>query len=523
MSASPDQFFQKQGMSVFPKTDIRPVNEAGVEGPQPLVREIPPGAAYPVESLGPLRDAVEAVQDMTQAPVAIAAQSALAVASLAVQAFANVETLGDDAPASLFCLTIAQSGERKSACDRKLMAGFRKYERERAEEYREVYAEWKTRHKLWTAKSDRLTREAASGNPDKVGAAEADLEALGAEPQAPLSPNLTATEPTLEGLVKLYIVGQPSLGLFTDEAGGFLGGHAMNSDNRLKTLSGLSNLWDGEPLNRTRAGDGAKTLYGRRLAVHLMVQPIAARPLMADPVAIGQGFLARFLITEPQSAIGKRLRRGYSPSSKVAEVAMAKRVEAILSHPKPTAENTPQELEPRRLPLSDDARELLWQYYKTVELGQTAGGDLEHVRPFASKAPEQAARIAAVLTLWADLQAPEVTAATMADAVELSQFYLGEVKRLTDAAVVSEDIRKADGLRLWLLNSWPERARLLDRDPATILPRDVVQFGPGALRETKTAKQFMALLAEHGWLVGLPEGAEVDGAPRQLAYRIRRI
>ena len=41
------------------------------EGPQPLVREIPAGEIYPVEALGPLRGAVEAVQGMTQAPMAI--------------------------------------------------------------------------------------------------------------------------------------------------------------------------------------------------------------------------------------------------------------------------------------------------------------------------------------------------------------------------------------------------------------------------------------------------------------------
>ena len=35
------------------------------EGPQPLLREIAPGAPYPVAALGPLRDAVEAVQLMT--------------------------------------------------------------------------------------------------------------------------------------------------------------------------------------------------------------------------------------------------------------------------------------------------------------------------------------------------------------------------------------------------------------------------------------------------------------------------
>ena len=80
------------------------------EGPQPLVREIPAGEAYPVEALGPLQDAVDAVQGMTQAPVAIPAQSALAVASLAVQGFANVQTLGGERPLSLYALTIAQSG-----------------------------------------------------------------------------------------------------------------------------------------------------------------------------------------------------------------------------------------------------------------------------------------------------------------------------------------------------------------------------------------------------------------------------
>ena len=37
------------------------------EGPQPLMREIPPGDPFPVHALGPLRAAVEAVQDVTQA------------------------------------------------------------------------------------------------------------------------------------------------------------------------------------------------------------------------------------------------------------------------------------------------------------------------------------------------------------------------------------------------------------------------------------------------------------------------
>jgi hypothetical protein len=112
------------------------------EGPQLLLREIAPGMAYPVQALGPLRAAVEAVQGMTQAPVAIPAQSALAVASLAVMAFADVETLGGNRPTSLYALTIAKSGERKSSCDAPLMATLRAVEKEQAVEQRETLQNW---------------------------------------------------------------------------------------------------------------------------------------------------------------------------------------------------------------------------------------------------------------------------------------------------------------------------------------------------------------------------------------------
>ena len=493
------------------------------EGPQPLVREIPRGAPYPVAALGPLRAAVEAVQRTTQAPVAIAAQSALSVASLAVQAHADVETLAGFAPASLFCLTVAQSGERKSGCDKLIMAALREFERGQADSYRAEMAEWATAHKLWTARRDRMVKEVAGGNKAKAVSAEADLDAMAAEPEQPLSPKLTTSEPTLEGLVKLYQTGQPSLGLFSDEGGGFLGGHAMNSDNRLKTVAGLSNLWGGDAIDRVRAGDGATTLYGRRLATHLMTQPVAARPLLSDPVASGQGFLARFLITEPASAIGTRLAQPSSGAADVAIVAMGSRLTSILQHPKPLSEGSSKELMPRELRLSPQAKALLFEYYCATEKAQGPGRELEQVKSFASKSPEQACRIAAVLTLWADLTAPEVNTQTMADAIDLAQFYLSEAKRLAEAASVSEDIDRANRLRVWLLESWPKVADELQRDKTTIVPRDVVTMGPNALRETATVKKLMALLADHGWLQLLEQGAVVDGKSRSTAYQIVQV
>lgn len=309
------------------------------EGPQPLLREIPPGEAYPVAALGPLRAAVEAVQDITQAPVGIAAQSALSVASLAVQAFADVETLGGDVPLSLFCLTIAESGERKSSCDRQFMRGVKDREKALSEAFKEAQAAHEVDREIWAGKRKRLMGDAAGTEKIKASAAEADLRALGHEPRAPLAPYITAQEPTFEGVLKLYQTGRPALGLFSDEAGGFIGGHAMNSDNKLKTIAGLSQLWNGDTVNRVRSGDGASSYPGRRLAAHLMAQPIAARPLMADPQASGQGFLARFLITEPPSAIGTRLRRGHHPASDVTVSAFTARLTVILESAMPTGSN----------------------------------------------------------------------------------------------------------------------------------------------------------------------------------------
>ncbi|SFU00027.1 YfjI family protein [Sedimentitalea nanhaiensis] len=481
------------------------------EGPQPLVRDIAPGTAYPVHALGPLRAAVEAVQGITQAPVAIPAQSALSVASLAVQGFADVGTLGGLRPVSLYALTMALSGERKSACDAPLMAALRDHEREQAKAQRDEMQIWADAQALWKGERDRILAEAKKSKGEKRTAAQADLEALGPEPGAPPSADRTVSEPTFEGLTKLFATGQPSLGLFSDEGGQFLGGHAMNSDNRQKTLAALNDLWQGNPIRRTRAGDGHATLYGRRLAVHLMVQPTVARAFMADPLAADTGFLPRFLMCEPPSAIGTRMQAN-ARRDDVALVAFAERLRAILDTPLPMDEET-RELQPRILGLTPDARALLASFADAIEAAQAPGGNLAHITGTASKAAEQAARIAGVLTLWADLDAQAVKADVMVDAITLAQFYLTEASRLASAATVSVEIDKAEALRKWLLEIWPH---------PDVMARDVVRRGPNPLRESPKARAALRILEKHGWLVRLDAGAVVRGAARAEAWHIVR-
>jgi hypothetical protein len=387
------------------------------------------------------------------------------------------------------------------------MAALREHEKEQAKAQRDAVTSWQNAHALWKGDRDRILADAKK--PSKRTEAQADLAALGAEPAAPLSADRVVTNPTYQGLTRQFKEGQPSLGIFSDEGGMFLGGYAMNSDNRQNTLAALNDAWQGNPIKRTLQGEGSYSLYGRRLAIHLMVQPGVARAFMADPMAGDTGFLPRFLICEPQSTIGTRLQ-SLTRRDDTALGAFGQRLRDILETPMPMDPET-RELHPRILPLSDAARAMLVRFSDAVEAAQAPSGDLAHVAGYASKSAEQACRIAGVLTLWRDLHAPDVQASDMADGIALAQFHLGEAARLADAAAVSAEIDRAEKLRKWLLTDWTE---------AEVLVRDVVQYGPNPLRETPKARAALGLLEKHGWLAPLDPGTVVRGAPRNEAWRI---
>ncbi len=478
------------------------------EGPQPLVPEIKAGEPYPIEALGPLKCAVEYVQGRTLAPVAIPAQSALAVASLAVMGFADVETLAGRSPTALYFLSIANSGERKSSCDSFFMKPIREFESEAAHQQAKAIESWADENAIWKAKRGELLKEAKEG--DEL--AKQSLKELGSAPVPPPSGDLVVTEPTYEGLTRAFKEGRPALGIFADEGGQFLGGNAMNSDNRLKTLAALNDLWGGNPIKRTRQGDGSYTLAGRRLSIHLMIQPTVAKAFMADPQTVDTGFLPRFLITHPVSTIGTRLQADVRDDNFYGMGSFDYRLSTILETKLPVNERT-LELKPRLLPLSAEARQLLAAYSDEVELKQAPNQPYRNITGFASKSAEQAARIAGVLTLWEDLHAQEVSAETMQNGITLARYYLVESNRLISGAMVGADIDQAEKLRGWLMDTWQE---------ADIMSRDVVQCGPNCIRDSILAKKALKILETHGWIVALPKGTVIRGSARSQAWRVVR-
>lgn len=472
--------------------------------PEPLRRPLPPAEPYPLDALGDvLGAAARAIHDVVQAPAGLCGQSVLSAASLAAQAHADVVIDGRCEPLSLWHVTVGDSGERKSGADKWALQAHREVEREDADAYRLAMKA----HEVELASYKAAARAAERGK--DAEAIEAALKRLGPAPEPPLAPWLLLPEATLEGLHKLYQSGRGSLGLFNDDAGDFLDGHAMNRDNRTKSAAGFSKLWDSGEFSRIRAGDGAAKFYGRRLAMHVMVQPVIAERVLSDDVLCGQGFLPRCLVSWPATTVGTR---SYCDADLSVDPALARywsRMRDLLTTTPPLREGTRNELEPRALTLAPDAKAYWVDVHNAIEADMA--GDFASVRAWASKAASQVARIAAVLTIVEEPGANVIRRETVERAAMLALHYLREAARVVGTASVPAKVKHAEALLAWCRETGRDR----------IYSTDAQKYGPNCIRTNDTFTAAVETLEAAGWAEYVEGGDEVDGRQRARVWRIR--
>jgi hypothetical protein len=458
------------------------------EPPRPLTRELPPADPFPVDALG----------------------TVLAAATLAVQGHANVALpMGHAKPLSSFFVSVAATGERKTAADQEAAWPVRKREAMLRAAFPDEHRHYENAEAAWKKARDAAARK-GKGDLARI---KQMLDALGPAPPPPLQPILTCSEPTFEGLCKLLAVGWPSVGIFAAEGGQFVGGHGMADDAKLRTASGLSGLWDGEPIKRVRALDGFTVLPGRRVAMHLMVQPDVAAIWFGDRLLAEQGLMSRILMTAPASTSGERIWKEPPPTIGLFIKRYGARLLEIFERPLPLAEGTRNELAPRTVPLSPEARRHWIGFHDYVEQLLGAGGEFEPIRGLANKLPEHAARIGAVLALVDDIEAGEVGTNEMKAGFELAEHYAAEALRLFGSSHVHADLLMAQRLWAWLSSHWG--------GPTVSLP-DVYQRGLNAIGDQATARKLIGILEDHGYVVKIPEGATVAGNRRREAWRINR-
>jgi hypothetical protein len=457
--------------------------------PLPLYRQIEAPQPFPMDALGPiLGSAAQAMHRIIRAPDSICAQSVLAAATLATQAHANIIIDGREIPLSEFYLTIAESGDRKSATDKAALKAISAWQKMLTDCYRTEYPKFQIQKEAWEARKKEWIKNSI---PNSVFS---ELP-----PSSPLRPLVLVEEPTYEGIVKYFAAdGQPSIGLFSDEGGRFFGGHAMNHDNRLKTLAGLSSLWDGKEISRMRSGDGDMLLYGRRLSLHLMTQEIVLSQLLSNPIFDLQGFLPRCLIAFPQSMAGNRtyVEEDFSadPAIKRFNDAMNRLLDANAVEGSPLAPKN--EISPILLPLSIDAKKIWISFHNKNDEDLAEGKPHHPIRRFASKAPEHVLRLSGTLALIENPDVQEISSEYIQRAIILIQYYFTERLRIHGFVSINPDLVCAASLLKWF---WKENYTEVGLSM-------VYQYGPLSLgiRNAERARTIMSVLASHGWAIFTP-------------------
>lgn len=450
---------------------------------------------YPLDALpAGLADAITEVQAYVQAPIALVACSALTTLSTAVQAHVDVKRadrlLG---PTGVYALVVADSGERKTTCDNFFTKPIRAWETAQQERFQPVIEAHRADADAWEAKRAAILENIRAGKKkgSDTGKLEAELrEHQTEQPEPPRVPRLIYGDTTPEALAFGLVRQWPAGAVLSSEAGIVFGSHGMGRESSMRNFALLNVLWDGGELSVERRTSESFTVRGARLTVGLAVQEATVREFLerSAGLARGTGFFARFLFAWPESTQGTRMYREAS-GDWPALARFHARIEAILNQKAPVGEDGT--LCPAMLSLDAQAQEAWVRFHDAIEAKLRPSGELHDVRDVASKAADNAARLAALFSAFEEPGTAEISAALMNAAARIVTWHLTEAQRFFGGLAVPQSTVDAMRLQDWLV----ERCRA--DGVGCIHARTVQQFAtPVRLRKREVLDAAIAELSE---------------------------
>lgn len=466
--------------------------------PKPIERQFC-GQDYPLEALPDLlREAVAEVHGYTQAPVSLIANCALSALSLVCQPLYDARRdhrlIG---PTSVYFLTVAESGERKSTIDAFFMAPVRDWQNAKGEEMASDVVSYQAALAAWEDERDGI--RAAIRKKSEQGQPPADLlsrldDLQLRKPKAPRIPALLLSDETPESLAFRLHSQWPAAGLISSEAGVVFGGHGMSTDTVMRYLGFLNVLWDGGELPIGRKTSESFTVRGARLTMGLQLQEATLQDFLArnGKLARGMGFFARFLISWPNTTQGTRFYK--PPGPMPALEAYQHRIRSLLAIEAPLQPDGT--LLPKPVAFSPDAQSAWTSFHDEIEGELSDAGSLREVRDVAAKAAENAARLAVLFECLADSKNPSELLAVSHDsltrAATVVRWHLSEARRFFGSLALPEDLGDAAKLSHWIADYCRRERR------SEVAKNYVRQHGPSLLRSKKRLDAALEVLVEHG-------------------------
>jgi len=456
-------------------------------GPE-LEREL-----YPVEALPEgLRAAIDDVAATTQAPYAMCATSALAALSVAAQGHCDVQRNSQlKGPTSLFCLVLAESGERKSTVDKFFTHAILKHQKEQAELMQPEIKKYTAEMLAWQAQKNGII-EAIKHDAKKAESTEENenrlLNVEVGQPIAPKVPKYIFGDATPEALIYELHKSWPSGGVISSEGGVIFGSHGMSPDSVMRNLANMNILWDGGQIPISRKTSESFTVDGARLTVCVAIQyPVLAEFLSkAGDIARGSGFLARFLVAWPESTQGNRPY--IEPSGTLRGLdAYDARITALLNQ-QLNFDETGNGIEPALLKLSSEAKSCWIKFYNMIESELRPTGSLTSVRDVASKVADNCARLSGLFHCYEHGLEGQISVESMQAACKIVSWHLTESQRLLGELAQDPALSMAAKLDGWLI------ARCNVQGTSRLTLREVLQFGP--IRSLRKKPNLLPVLNE---------------------------
>lgn len=405
-----------------------------------------------------IQNVIKEVEQITQAPIALIFASCMSVISATVQGIVNATypTINGNRsiPCSLFFLTLADSGERKTTVDTYFKKPINEWEKTTAKQFSAELKTYKGLKKVWDIKTKKFESELhkldSSNNNSECN--NILINHYNVEPTYPINKKLLIMDATPEAFMR-ELQAYPSKAQLSSEGGTIFGSNSMSAENLIKTLSQTNELWDGNGINRSRMSEESNISVSQvRVTLGIAIQPSVFQQFMktSNKIAQGSGYLARFLVSHPKSTKGKRIISLESFKNKLAIPFLDNfyvRIQQLLNIGIKLDENN--DFQNIDITLSHEA-ELLWEdFYNRNEEQLDEGGNYDHISGFASKSAEHLVRLATCLHIFCDASgSPEINKNIMQASIEVMYWYIREQKRFDNKSTSSplqED-------RMYLLN-----------------------------------------------------------------------
>jgi len=250
----------------------------------------------------------------------------------------------------------------------------------------------------------------------------------------------------------------------------------MGQASIMRNLAIYNQLWDGADLPTDRRTTESFTVHGARLTIALQVQEATLRRFLkaSGELARGIGFLSRCLLAWPESTQGSRPFTD-APSAWPQLEAFNRQLTAILNQE--AALDASGGLRPMLLTFTPEAKAAWVAFHDRIEREIKDGGQYREVRDVASKAADNAARLAALFHVFEDVPGTAVSEASFQAASRIAEWHLGEARRFLGELALPAGLEDAVRLDSWLIAFCHRHGT--DRVPT----REVLRFGPGRLRD----------------------------------------